>query len=367
MQKIGILTYHASHNYGSMLQAYALQTFLPRQGFDVRIINLRVCAQSFMYIHPLMYMTYRKARTILFHPSVIISNIKKWHAFENFIKENYRLTRECHQVSELLQVIKEEKFDTIITGGDQIWNMNCLDFNISYYLPFELENVRKVSYSPSFGDGTTWNPATMSSLLKHLLQGYDSISVRDAAGSLFLSELMGFKVPQMPDPTFLLSKGEYEELAGDEPLVKGKYIFYYHPYANEKIERFAMDYAEKTGIKIVTSIGEYNQCKGMKRYQATGPKEFLNLIRYADIVCGYSFHMVVFCMILQKDFFVISNHKDNRISGLLEAVDMSDFIYYTNDTKLRKVTSKVSNWNKIASLLSEYKKIGDDYLKESLK
>ena len=28
MLKIGILTFHGSHNYGSMLQAYALQQYL---------------------------------------------------------------------------------------------------------------------------------------------------------------------------------------------------------------------------------------------------------------------------------------------------------------------------------------------------
>ena len=37
--KIGIITFHAAHNYGSMLQAYALQTFLERNGNIVEIIK----------------------------------------------------------------------------------------------------------------------------------------------------------------------------------------------------------------------------------------------------------------------------------------------------------------------------------------
>ena len=38
-KKVGIITFHASHNYGSMLQAYALQQVVLGMGFDCEIIN----------------------------------------------------------------------------------------------------------------------------------------------------------------------------------------------------------------------------------------------------------------------------------------------------------------------------------------
>lgn len=37
--KTGILTFHASHNYGSMLQAFALQTTIQKMGHECEIIN----------------------------------------------------------------------------------------------------------------------------------------------------------------------------------------------------------------------------------------------------------------------------------------------------------------------------------------
>ena len=37
--KIGILTYHRAHNYGAMLQAYALLSYLRNNGHDVEIID----------------------------------------------------------------------------------------------------------------------------------------------------------------------------------------------------------------------------------------------------------------------------------------------------------------------------------------
>ena len=43
MKKVGIITFHASHNYGSMLQAYALQQVVLSMGYDCAIINFNEC------------------------------------------------------------------------------------------------------------------------------------------------------------------------------------------------------------------------------------------------------------------------------------------------------------------------------------
>ena len=47
--RIGILTFHGSHNYGSVLQAYALSTWLKDAGHETEIINLRNAAQKRAY------------------------------------------------------------------------------------------------------------------------------------------------------------------------------------------------------------------------------------------------------------------------------------------------------------------------------
>ena len=43
--KIGIITFHAAMNYGSVLQAFALQEYLRSRGNDVRIIDFRSAAR----------------------------------------------------------------------------------------------------------------------------------------------------------------------------------------------------------------------------------------------------------------------------------------------------------------------------------
>ena len=49
MKKVGIITVHAAHNYGSCLQAYALQRKIAEMGYDCEIINLRLPIQKEIY------------------------------------------------------------------------------------------------------------------------------------------------------------------------------------------------------------------------------------------------------------------------------------------------------------------------------
>ena len=49
MKKTAIITFHASHNYGSMLQAYALQTTVESLGHSCDVINLRTDRQKDLY------------------------------------------------------------------------------------------------------------------------------------------------------------------------------------------------------------------------------------------------------------------------------------------------------------------------------
>ena len=52
MKKIGTITFHSSYNYGSHLQAYALQEFvkkIAKEPIEYKIINLRTNIQKNMY------------------------------------------------------------------------------------------------------------------------------------------------------------------------------------------------------------------------------------------------------------------------------------------------------------------------------
>lgn len=362
--KIGILTFHASHNYGSMLQAYALQTYLQGEGHEVKIINLRIPAQKSYYGNPLFKFEKSAIRYIL-HPTLFYQNIKKWYKFESFINDHYNLTAECQKLVEVEAIIDDENFEAVITGGDQIWNINARDFSIAYYLPFDNNRIKKIAYSPSFGSGERFAPSHYRAIIKSLLSSYDILSVRDKAGSKLVTELFGREIPAMTDPTLLLCRNLYEEMAGDTPIIKGRYIFYYSPSNRKDYEKMALEYAKKYNLPIYTSNGSPKDCKGMKHVNNAGPVEFLNLLRHADCVCGKSFHLVVFSLILHKQFLAITGSTDARMSGLLEACDLCDHVIATTDVIANKQLSEI-NWDKVDEQLSKMKQFGAEYLFKAL-
>ena len=47
--KIGILTFHRAHNYGAVLQCYALQEVLKGMGHEVEVIDYRQPAIDIAY------------------------------------------------------------------------------------------------------------------------------------------------------------------------------------------------------------------------------------------------------------------------------------------------------------------------------
>lgn len=362
--KIGILTFHNAHNYGSMLLAYALQEALKKQKHEVKIINHRILAQNIMYSNPIKFTHKLSIKSLFINPKLFIANTRKWYKFAEFTHSHHNLTKKCSSLVEVEQVILEEHFDAVITGGDQIWNMQCSDFSLAYYLPFDIKGVKKISYSPSFGGGGLWKAENYSHSIKGLLDGYDSISVREKTASDFLTSLMGREIPSVCDPTILLDKDDYEKLAGDHPLVKGKYVLYYSPFSTLDSESMAIRIGNKMNSQVITSNGEYFQCKGMKRLQNVGPKEFLNLIKYADIVCGNSFHMAVFSILLDKQFIVLSK-ADARMESLMNQLGISDYFHSLKD----EIPSKLPliKWEKVHKRLEEIRSIGLDYLNNSLR
>lgn len=150
--KIGIITFHAAHNFGSMLQAYALQTFLSSKGHKVEIINYRSCQQKNLYFKPLFskyaFKHPKFFMQCLIHPSNTVAMIEKWNRFEHFLSNHLNLTKEYSDLREL----KEANFsyDVIISGSDQIWNNNPADFSEAYMIPFA-DKCIKIAYAPSLG------------------------------------------------------------------------------------------------------------------------------------------------------------------------------------------------------------------------
>lgn len=340
--KIGLLNFHASHNYGSMLLSYALQEALKSFGAEVKIINMRILAQQMLYDNPLKFRTFFQIKSLLRNPFLFWANTKQWYKFESFQQTKYQLTREVHTLKECEDLIKEEGFDMVISGGDQIWNMQCTDWSIAYYLPFDIEGVKRMSYSCSFGGNTVFRYENYALIIDSLLDHYDIISVREEAAMKFFSPRIKKNIRQVCDPIFLFEKKYYEKICGDTPIYKkNKYIFYYSPFSDENAEIDAVKLSKKMGLPIVTSNKAYFNHKGMRYVSNIGPLEFLNLIRHAEFICGKSFHLVVFSALFNKQFMLFSS-RDSRIDCILKTLNISDRFYYETTDLFKDI-----DWNSV--------------------
>ena len=222
--KIGIITFHASFNYGSMLQAWALQTYLQQQGHDVRIVNYRSHVQRQTYHKPLDFNNVENSlsscKRLLLYPSSIRPLFKKWQLFDDFLHHELHLTKEYHTAEDLEKDYFD--FDLLICGSDQIWNTNAPDADETYYGNWF--KGRKISYAASFGQ---YPEKIDMNFVGQQLHNFQAIAVREEKTKGAIVEAgLAKEIEVVCDPTIFLKASDYDQLTTETPLVDGKYIFF---------------------------------------------------------------------------------------------------------------------------------------------
>lgn len=172
--KIGILTMHKVVNYGSQLQAYALQTFLKNIGFDSEIVdydypNEYHFSEGTNHRPPQLGFIQQIAKLFWLRPFWV-----KQNRFERFPARYMKLTRRYSTRAELEASIPH--YDVLITGSDQVWNYKYLHEDYSFLLPFADSKTKKISYASSFASSDI--PLVAKSKYSELLNQYRAISVR---------------------------------------------------------------------------------------------------------------------------------------------------------------------------------------------
>lgn len=354
-KKTATITFHASHNYGSMLQAYALQKILYRLGYDNEIINLRTERQRKLYnciSYGLSFQGLKSlAKWLLVLPYVkMLQN--KYNLFESFLTNSLKLTREYHTLGELEKA--ELSYDCFISGGDQIWNTAPLDFDWSFYLPFVREGKR-ISYAVSMGPRAEEQVSDRQRVADYLSL-YDHISVREEGTSALVRSLVRTDVEMDLDPTLLLTGEEWiREMSLGKRLVQGDYILLYVPHYKRSVYDMAYYLSRKLGLPVIVTQFFYRAYfYPFQKYLAVGPREFLELLHNARLVVSGSFHALVFSTLFHVPFWAVNGDKDNRMITFLKNMGLEDRTINDLD--------KGSKW--LRSLDCDFK-AADQYLKDN--
>jgi len=344
---VGILTFHASHNYGSMLQAYALQTTLTKLGVDSRIINFRSNVQKSLIPPPIEWSHPRLSLfKLLREPSKTIALSRKYRRFEQFLRRDLNITEELSTEAEVAEHISRNNYDAIITGSDQIWNPACWDFSTVYLCDFPFVG-KKIAYAPSLGSHPEEIPDKDIAPIIELAAGYDSLSTREKRGRDFLSSKIDKQISIVLDPTFLLKAEDYELITSDKTIDQ-PYILYYTPREEKGYFKSALSLAEILNLKIVVTqaFNEYDGYDNIIYQLDCGPKEFLSLVKNATYCIGNSFHLLAFSLILKKEFIIISHEQDSRILNILEQMGLDNRLQCPNNNI--QVHNKIE-YNSVAS------------------
>lgn len=368
MKKIGQLTFHASHNYGSVIQAYALSKELQLLGYETEFINLRPKSQRDAYkiirnsdrgIHRIFrYLIYPVLK-------------KRFQNYERFINQVLPVTSKEYVTTEDLQ--KETfDYDAYVCGGDQIWNPVCQDFETAYYLQFldEKNHAKKISYSPSLGR-TEFDEDTLEKI-SQWVEKFDAISVREVRGAELIRKLTNKPVKTVCDPVILLEKSEWEKLAV-KPKYKKPYILVYF-LENNHGSRDLTEYLRKvTGYDVVI-FNEYIRdfVKPYHKAYSASPEEFVGLFMNASFVYTNSFHGTAFATIFEKPFISAIavdqehavNNNDSRKIDYLKKIGLEKRLYTTG--KPTKEFLINVDYTQARERMKEFREESLDFLKNAL-
>lgn len=370
---IGIITFHGSHNYGSMLQAYATQQAINKLGFKNEIINFRMKSQKEFYsLYPSKYGVMRFCRSLLMFP-IQKHRKNKMVKFESFLNKRLILSgRELETYDDLKNV--SNKYDIYLSGSDQIWSdltpeivASKTDYTGVYFLNFVEGQKKKISYASSVGEISYNNLAEK----KELLSEYSTISTREKQGSDMVGRIIGKKVETVIDPTFLLTNKEWRKIMDVKPLVEGKYIFLYTLRGIRpgiKWARHLKNLAKRFGLKIVCVAPFFPVASlGLTNLTDVGPEDFLNLIANAQVVFTDSFHGTALSINFNKPFYSLnkSDSKDMRKVGVLDALGLHDRSLSSFED-IDNINSYEIDYTEANEKLDELRETSFTYLKKAI-
>lgn len=323
--KIGILTYHRSHNYGALLQAVALRYFLSSLGHDVFFVDYwpeyhkrmyRIIDIQYIKEHSLV----KSLKYLLRESLVLPIKIGRKQKFTKFISKN--IDPYCKAESEC--------FDCIIYGSDQIWRKQpglSYQFNPIYFGEGNLLTNTHISYAASMGEATLEKED--GDKLNKWLSKFKAISVRESSLKKYLDSVGVSDVKLSIDPTLLLDKAEWERLAIEKIYGNNKkhYALFYDLMDGSFNKKTIREYANKRGLKLITITGSAKSCNYRKNIHAVlNPFEMINYISNAECVFTSSYHGLVFSLIFNKKVFASFRHNSSRAESLLDYVGLRDKI-----------------------------------------
>lgn len=377
---IGVCLKYMMKNYGSQLQARATVKAFEDLGLEYEIIQynkkgllfkLKAIPRIFNPVFlndKLLQLEKKKALKAV--PEIAERN----KLFDAYCKKHFvGKTVQCDYFSDLQK--RAAGYEAVVTCSDQLWSPAGLGTNF-YNLMFVPDNVRKVSWTSSFG--VSQIPSYQTKATRRYLNRIEHVSVRENQGAAIVKDLTGRDVPVLMDPVFVYTKEQWENIVPVKKEYDFPYILCYFLGDNVEYRKRVEEFAKSEGIKIVAiryanSFIEYDRNFGDVAPFDVDPDRFMNLLRGAKYVCTDSFHGAAFSIIMEKHFAIFnryadgsSSSKNSRIDSLCENLNLSS-VRASADTNLKDVLLVDVDYKSVKALLNNYIEKSWSYLREAFK
>lgn len=376
--KVGIITTYRINNYGTKLQAYAMQEILQTLGLDYEIVDYY--PKYDFRPHVIIYKIISKIKSKIQKNQ---KNVADKKVLENKIFERnhainkfdalYVKSKKIKGYEKLKTTVKD--YDCFICGSDQIWAEGNL---ITDYFNCAFVQRKKpvIAYAPSFG--TSHLKRSSEAKYRKFLNDIDYLSTRESSGVDLIYKLTGRKAALVVDPTLLFGKNlwndlidKYGEQYGNHMDFPQKYIFCYFLGDSAEHRHYAKKLADMYDYKIITLphmksyVDADSDLDAIDLYDVS-PIDFLKLIKNAEYICTDSFHGTVFSILFGKKFYTFErfakedvNSTNTRIYSLLNSLGLSDQLITATD----HIKPCTIDFDTVETKLEELRKFSWDYLR----
>ena len=363
MKKTATVTWINYRNFGTYLQAYALQKAVEGLGYSNKVIDDAPVIDSFPRkrfspVRLLRNVPFLYPKRDEFNKKVAASIAE----FDSFKDRYISIDNDWQSKADLA-----ERYDVYIAGSDQIWSPT-VRYDDFYYLGFT--DRTKVAYAPSLG--TTVYPDSMVPEVRTHLESFAALSVRERQGAEILKKKLRLDAEVVADPTMLLTRGQWDSLVPQTWESDRPYVLCYFLTYNEAYMDFVRSHCRDKGLelKLLVVSHDFVGVSGAEEIY-TGPEGFLKLIKAAAEVMTDSFHAAIFSLIYRKEFHAFKRFKDgttssqnSRMDNLLAVMDLEDRLL--SETSLSLSDSPV-DYERVAGVLETMRNDSLTYLAESLR
>ena len=345
MESVLLTTTYTGFNYGTSLQALAGKYIISKLGYSCDFVRPKSLVKGRdIRVGKLVQILCR---------AIWLGQIKGLLPFIDSYKKNFvegteskffeynQLFLEPEELNwhEMKEAAK--KAVACVAGSDQIWISVALYIDPIYYLRFA-PSYKRIAFAPSFGRDfiAEYNKRKIGKWVSEI----PYLSIRERSGVTLIKNLTGRSCIQLIDPTLGVSRDEWIDLLSLKEGKKDYILTYFLDAPSEYAKKKIAELKEALKCEVVNIPFVFEDMSFCDRVACAGPKEFLELILNAKLVCTDSFHGSAFSVNFRTPFFVFermygsASKQSARILSLLQKFHLES--RYENEISL-------SHWDKI--------------------